>query len=83
MAFPSPDTVSVEIDGIRFLQLNSLIELKLACGTAPGRRRDLADVVELIRILHLTEEFAENLDPSVRDLYRELWSEAQSEPPQP
>jgi hypothetical protein len=83
IAFPSPTASSIEIDGIRFLQLDRLIELKLASGTTPGRRRDLADVQELIRILHLPLEFAERLDPSVQPLYQELWTEIQIAPPEP
>jgi hypothetical protein len=71
----------VEIGGIRCLRLEKLIELKLASGTAPGRRRDLADVLELIRLLRLPAEFAERVDPSVRPLYDELWVEVQQIPP--
>src|SRR5947209_5199745 len=59
VAFPSPDAASVDIDGIHFLRLESLIELKLASGRTPGRLRDLGDVQELIRILRLPAEFAE------------------------
>lgn len=81
VAFPDPETASVEIDGIRFLRLEALIELKLASGITPGRRRDLADVQELIRILSLPADFIERLDPSVHDLYTELWTELQSLPP--
>jgi len=77
VAFPSPDDCGMEIDGMRFLRLATLIELKLASGTARGRRRDLADVQELIRTLDLPEAFTEQLDPSVRDLYLELWAELQ------
>lgn len=45
VAFPDPSTASVEIDGIRFLSLERLIELKLASGmTNAGRIKDLADV---------------------------------------
>jgi len=51
------------------------IELKLASGSSPGRRRDLGNVQVLIRILDLPEEFAEQLDPSVREVYHELWVE--------
>jgi len=83
VAFPDPAAASVEIDGIQVLRLETLIELKLASGTTPGRRRDLADVQELIRILTLPADFAERLDPSVRDLYRELWSEIQGLPSEP
>jgi hypothetical protein len=80
--FPDPSVVSVEIDGMRFLDLDRLVELKLASGTAPGRRRDLGDVQELIRILRLPADFAARLDPSVRDLYHELWAELQVVPPE-
>lgn len=83
VAFPDPHAASVEIDGIRFLRLESLLELKLASGTAPGRRRDLADVQELIRLLRLPADYALRLDPSVRELYSQLWEELQSAPQEP
>ena len=63
-------------------ELSRLIELKLASGTAPGRLRDLGDVEQLIRVLQLPAEFAETLDPSVRDLYRTIWTGVQSAPPE-
>ena len=54
IAFPEPADVGVDIDGIRYVGLPKLIELKLASGmTNPGRLRDLADVQELIRVLKL------------------------------
>jgi len=78
VAFPDPDEASVEKQGMRLLSLPGLIELKLASGmTSPGRLRDLADVQELIRILHLPEGFAEQLKPFVRDKYHELWTSVQ------
>jgi hypothetical protein len=83
IAFPNPEEVSIEIDGMRFLQLPRLVELKLASGTAPGRRKDLGDVQELIRILNLPADLATQLNRSVRDLYRELWTEVQQSPPRP
>lgn len=56
--------------------LEKLVELKLAFGlTGAGRRRDLADVQELIRIQGLDAACAERLDPSARDIYHELWAE--------
>lgn len=82
VSFPDPETAGTEIEGISFLRLDTLIELKLASGSAPGRRRDLADVQELIRILRLPADFAERLDPSVRDRYHELWAELQELPPE-
>jgi hypothetical protein len=75
VVFPDPTQVATEIDGARILQLPKVVELKLASGTAPGRLKDLGDVQELIRILRLSPEFADQLDPSVRELYRKLWAE--------
>lgn len=73
VAFPDPDKVAVEIDGIRYVDLPTLIELKLASGmTNPGRLRDLADVQELIRTLKLPAHFAERLNPYVQMRFREL-----------
>ena len=74
VAFPDPEQASVERDSIRWLNLPALVELKLASGmTAPGRLKDLADVQELIRLLHLPADFAEQLQPFVREKYGELW----------
>lgn len=73
VAFPDPDEVGQEIDGVRYVNLPMLIELKLASGmTHPGRLRDLADVQELIRVLKLSEDFAAGLDAFVREKYGEL-----------
>lgn len=74
VAFPHPSTASVEIDGIRFLSLEKLIELKLASGmTNAGRIKDLADVQELIRVLRLDGGFSDRLEAYVRPKYAELW----------
>ncbi len=81
VSFPDPSAVFIVIDGIKVLNLPTLVQLKLASGTAPGRRKDLGDVQELIRKLVLGEEFAEQLDPSVRRSYLELWRELQALPP--
>src|SRR5205085_1550629 len=73
VSFPDPASASVEIDGVRVVTLEKLIELKLASGmTAPDRLKDLADVQEMIKIKGLTEEFADRLDESVREKFREL-----------
>ena len=75
ISFPHPASASTEIDGIRIMTLDKLIELKLASGmTAPHRLRDLADFLELIKIRRLSANFAERLDPYVRDKYLELWN---------
>jgi hypothetical protein len=71
--FPDPGKASVEIDGIKTITLEKLIELKLASGlSAPHRLKDLADVQELIKVKHLGAEIADKIDPSVRDKYIEL-----------
>lgn len=67
IAFPDPATVTEESDGIAFLNLHTLINLKLASGlTGADRGKDLADVEELIKALSLPREFANRLDPSVQ-----------------
>ena len=73
VSMPDPVTASIEIDGVRFVTLEKLIELKLASGiSAPHRLKDLADVQELIKIKHLDADFAHKLDPYVRAKYLEL-----------
>gem|GEM_PF-124012 len=77
--FPDPAApgVTVEVEGIRVVALEKLIELKLASGTsAPHRLRGLADVQDLIVRLELPLALAEQLDPSVRAAYRDLWEKA-------
>ncbi|MFL5244772.1 MAG: nucleotidyltransferase family protein [Gemmataceae bacterium] len=84
VAFPDPETASVDIDGIRFLSLPALIELKLASGmTNPGRLKDLGDVQEMIRALSLPEEMADRLNPFVRDKFKELWAAVRNNPAEP
>ena len=74
VAFPDPTTCSVEIGGVRYLRLSTLVELKLASGIShPGRLKDLADVQELIQARDLPLELRDELDPSVREKYTELW----------
>ena len=71
--FPDPTAAATEIEGLRVLTLSTVIELKLASGmTAPHRLRDLADVQETIKVRGLGEEFASQLDPSVRATYIDL-----------
>jgi hypothetical protein len=73
VSIPEPSTASTEINGVRFVTLEKLIELKLASGmTAPHRLKDLADVQELIKFRGLQPEFAERLDPYVREKFVEL-----------
>lgn len=77
VAFPDPKEVSIVINGVRCIDLNTLMELKIASGSVPHRLKDLADAQELIKVLDLDLDLAEQLDPSVREKYRELWKGAQ------
>jgi hypothetical protein len=67
------------LDEFRVARLETLIELKLASGLSAEHRRlrDLADVQQLIEILHLPVDLAERLEPSVRNEYIRLWELAQ------
>jgi hypothetical protein len=84
VAFPHPEQCSVEIEGMRFVTLPTLVDLKLASGmTNPGRIDDLGDVQKAIRILDLPEDFANQLNPFVRDKYKELWAAVHNNPAEP
>ncbi len=73
VSIPEPTAALTEINGVKFVTFEKLIELKLASGmTAPHRLKDLADVQELIKIRGLEPEFAERLDPYVRGKFVEL-----------
>jgi hypothetical protein len=77
IAFPDPAAVAHEIDGVRYINLPGLIELKLASGmTNSERMKDLADVLELVKALNLPSNFAEKLNPFVQGKYEELWKNA-------
>jgi len=81
VSVPDPSAASTEIHGIRIVTLEKLIELKLASGmTAPHRLKDLADVQELIKIRKLPAEFAQKLDPYVREKFLELYETIKQAP---
>ncbi|MGD0769374.1 MAG: hypothetical protein ABSB42_14420 [Tepidisphaeraceae bacterium] len=74
VAFPLPENVVVERQGIRYLNLPSIVELKIASGmTNSERMKDLADVQELIKLLMLPRDFTSQLSVYVREKYVELW----------
>jgi len=74
VSMPDPQTAAIEINRIKFVTLEKLVELKLASGmTAPDRLKDLADVQEVIRIRGLSAEFSERLDPYVRGTFLALY----------
>jgi hypothetical protein len=82
VAFPEPGEASEVLDGISCLRLPRLLELKLASGmTNPGRLKDLADVQQMIQVLGLPEDMADQLHPFVREKYRELWAAVRNNPP--
>lgn len=73
VAFPNPHEVAVEIEGIKYLNVATLINLKLASYmTGRDRVKDLGDVQELMKALGLADEVTEAIDPYVRHLYVEL-----------
>jgi predicted nucleotidyltransferase len=75
VAFPDPSEAAVVHEGISYLNLPKLIELKLASGmTNPDRMKDLADVLELIKLLALPRDFVQQLAPYVQDKFIELWT---------
>jgi hypothetical protein len=82
VAFPNPENAGTLIDGIRFLSLPKLVELKLASGMTGGihRIKDFTDVIALIGTLKLSADFANELNPYVRDKYLELWHGVQDSP---
>jgi hypothetical protein len=75
ISFPDPANVSDTIDDIRFVNLVTLVQLKLAA----RRYRDFGDVVGLIRFNDLDESFASRLDESVRGDYVECLGEKRRE----
>lgn len=85
VAFPEPAVVAVDFDGVKYLGLPTLVELKLASGLTGGvaRLKDFADVVALIQALDLPADFVQGLNPYVRDKYTELWSGVRENPAEP
>ena len=78
VSFPEPEKVSEVRDGIPYVSLVTLLELKLASGmTAVHRPRDLDDVIQLIRANRLAVDYSDRLNDYVRAKYRELWEAAQ------
>lgn len=73
VSMPEPAEAATEIDGIKFVTLEKLIELKLASGfrrarPVEGSRRCSG----LIKVRKLGADLALNLDPYVREKYIEL-----------
>ncbi len=77
--FPPPEEVAVSLgEGLPYVNLRTLIELKLASGmTAPHRLQDLADVIQLIRVNQLPRDYSRELNPYVHEKFYEMWEAAQ------
>lgn len=75
IVFPDPAEVSEVIEDRRFLNLPTLIQLKLAA----RRHKDFGDVVELIRVHNLDESFQARLHPAVHRDYVECLEEKRRE----
>ncbi len=74
LTFPDPAACYVEIEGIKCLPLEKLVELKLASGmTSHHRLKDIADVQELIKSLHLPKDFSNKLHPWVQPKFLEIY----------
>ena len=84
VTFPDPAVVAEVIDGVHYVNLPTLINLKLAFGvTNPGRLRDLTDVQELIRALRLPAAFAAQLHQFVHSKFDERSAREQNIDTQP
>jgi len=79
VAFPDPiEAGEPDVNGVSYLKLSWLMQLKLASGmTAAHRPQDLYDVIQLIRVNQLSVRYGQELPPYVRDKYAELWALAQ------
>lgn len=79
VSFPAPEIVwEVHDERVPYVNLGSLLELKIASGmTAAHRLQDLADVIQLIRVNALPRNYSGQLNPFVRAKFDELWQAAQ------
>lgn len=75
ITFPDPASVRQVIDSVPYIDLVTLVQLKLAA----RRHQDFADVVNLIDAHHLDESFADRLHPTLRRDYIECLEEKRRE----
>ena len=62
ITFPHPLAVRERIQGVYYVDLATLVQLKLAA----GRPRDLADAVDLTRVNKLQQDYRERIHPDLR-----------------
>ena len=75
IAYPDPAKVRQPIKRINYLDLQTLIQLKLAA----RRHQDFADVVNLISVHNLDESYLDRLHPTVRKDFIECLEEKRRE----
>ncbi len=75
IAFPEPTSVQHTVNNLSYVNLKTLIELKLAA----HRYQDFADVVNLIRANDLDESYLPQLHESVRNDFIECLEEKRRE----
>jgi hypothetical protein len=78
VSFPNPaDAEPVVLEGVKFVGLHRLIELKLASGMTggPDRAKDIVDVQQLIKIRQLPRSVGKDLHEYVRGKYDQLWDD--------
>jgi hypothetical protein len=82
IVFPDPRTDAVFVrEGVRYVVLERLLELKLASGMSNAARpRDLGDSIAVIGALRLPRDFGERLHPWVRAKWYELWDAWDQDP---
>lgn len=72
VVFPEPTECVVVLNGLPVVTLPRLIELYLASGmTMPSRLKDLATVIETLKVLDVPHDFGDGLSPYVRDRFDE------------
>ncbi len=83
VSFPDPAaTEPVEHEGVKYIGLAALIELKLASGMTggPDRAKDLVDVQQLITTRQLPRAFDDKLHAHVRSKFTDLWDGLRATP---
>ena len=82
VSFPDPATASVIIEGLRYINIAKLIELKLASAmTNSLRAKDFGDVIGLIQAIRPPRSFANQLNEYVRPKFLEYWDAINEELP--
>ncbi len=80
LVYPSPDSEAfIELGGIRYPTLETLITFKITSGVWGHRDQDLVDVQKLIRANGLAETFTEQLPNELREHFLTLLQRSREE----